>query len=84
MNSIQSFLEKYLHFTPPSLVRARAVSRAISERFSVACAEDSVDVRGDIAFVRVDPMLKSEIALHKKELLSKIKELGGGGFADLK
>ena len=84
MNSIQTFLERYLHFTPPALVRSRAVSKAVSEKFHVVCGEEAVAIRGDIAFVRVDPMLKSEIALHKKELLARIKELGGGELADLK
>lgn len=84
MNAISTFLERYLHFTPPARVRSRAISMAITEKFNVECSEDAVDLRGDVAFVRIDSMLKSEIALHKKEILIRIKELGGGALADLK
>jgi hypothetical protein len=84
MNGITQFLQRYLNFTPPALVRSRAISKALFEKFGVECKEDWVAVRGDTAFVRVDGMLKSEIALHKTELLARIAELGGGTLADLR
>ena len=84
MNAIGKFLERYLNFTPPALVRSRAVSQAIFEKFGVVCSEDAIAIRGDSAFIRADGMLKSEIALHKGELLARIAQLGGGTLADLR
>ena len=84
MVGLQDFLKKYLNFTPPALARSRAVSKAVQELFNIECAEGLVSVRGDTAFIRADGALKSEIALHKQALLSRINELGGGKLLDLK
>jgi hypothetical protein len=84
MNPLSKFLERYLHFTPPALLRSRAISRALFEKLGIVCSEDAVAVRGDIAFLRLDGMMKSEITLHKPELLKRIQELGGGALSDLR
>jgi len=84
MQGIGNFLKRYLDFTSPTLVRTRAVSKAVGEKFNIECDERLVSVRGDIAFIQMSGALKSEIALHKKALLTRINELGGGSLADLK
>jgi hypothetical protein len=84
MDGIGKFLEKYLNFTPPALVRTRAVSKAIFEICNSVCPEDVVTIRGDVAMLRVSGVLKSEILLHKKEILARAKELGAGGLEDLR
>jgi hypothetical protein len=84
MNSIASLLKRYLNFTPPSLVRARAIQKVLLERFGAECSDGDIVVRGDVAHIRVSGSLKSEIAIHKTELLARINELGGGTLADIR
>lgn len=83
MKTIQHLLEKYLNFTPPALARSRAVCKALEERFGTTFTDDMISIRGDSAYVSTNGVIKSEIALHKKELLERVETFGGGALSNL-
>lgn len=77
MKGIAEYLKKFADFAPPERAAQRAVVRAIGERFTVAVSEKEITMRDGGAYVRGSGALKSEIAIHKEALLSRVRELLG-------
>ncbi len=77
MQGIQELLKKFLDFTPPAKTQARAIVRAFKECVDTDLNEEAITIRNGKAYLSVDTILKSEIALHKKELLAKTSTLLG-------
>ena len=83
MKGISDFLKKYLDFTPPGRLKAQAVAQAITERFNHPLEVEQVLVRGSRVFVQTSSALKSEIVMHKTQIIERAKELGSGEIEEL-
>ncbi len=79
MNSIGDFLKKYLDFTPPQRVQAKATISIVNELFNTELTEKDVVIRHQKAFISVSGPMKSEILLRKEEILVRIRHLIGDG-----
>ena len=77
MNGIGDFLRKYLDFTPPEKIIAKAAISAIKEILDVDVSEEQITIKNGMVSIAVDTIVKSELVFQKKKILSRIKELLG-------
>jgi hypothetical protein len=84
MEKLQLFLGRYLDFSPPELVIAKATRKVLQELFSVDIEETSITVKEKTIYVSVDGILKSEIAFNKERILKRISEVVGRGSPDIR
>lgn len=77
MNGIGDFLRKYLDFTPPEKIIAKAAISAIKEILDVDVSEEQITIKNGVVSIAVDTIVKSELVFQKKKILSRIKELLG-------
>lgn len=77
MKGIGEYLKKFADFAPPARAAQRAVARAVGERFAASVSEGDVSLRDGGAYIRASGALKSEIAINKEALLSRVRELLG-------
>lgn len=75
MNGIGDFLRKYLDFTPPEKIIAKAAIQALKEALDVDIKEEQITIRNGIVSISVDTIVKSELVFQKKKILARIGEL---------
>lgn len=75
MNGIGDFLRKYLDFTPPEKIIARAVMQSIKESLDVDIKENQITIQNGVVSISVDTIIKSELLFKKKKILERIAEL---------
>lgn len=77
MNGIGDFLKKYLDFTPPEKIIAKATISALKEILDIEITSEQLLIKNGVVFVSTDTVIKSEIVFQKKKVLMKIQELLG-------
>jgi hypothetical protein len=75
MKSLSLFLERYTKMTPPDMVIRDSVVTLFSNHFSYSISREQVTVRSQIVYVDCPSLIKSEIALNKRELLRELSLL---------
>jgi hypothetical protein len=75
MKALSQFFERYTRMAPPDMIIRDSVVNLFREQFSYSISKDQVKVRSQIVYVDCPSLIKSEIALNKKELLSKLSFL---------
>lgn len=70
---INSFFEKYKNLTPPNFHLKEAYREIIKDRFGVLVDDKDITIRNTVIFLNAPPTLKSELFLHKQEVLEKLK-----------
>ncbi len=76
--NISSFLEKYKKLPSPK----RSLREAIEEFFDAKKMVKDVFYKNGIVYVKTQPVLKQEIFLNKKKLISFLKEKNLGILID--
>lgn len=82
MDLISTFLGKFKLLTPPQSVFKKALCGAVKAVLAIDIPLERVRVDRSIAYLDINPLLRSEIRLKKTELLTLAnKELGQFGRA---
>lgn len=77
MNGIGDFLRKYLDFTPPEKIIAKAVISALKEVLNIEVLEEQITIKNGVVSVSIDTIVKSELVFQRKKILTKVAELLG-------
>ncbi len=83
MKTISSLLSRFKDFTPPSLAVVRAVRGILKEKFSIDVPERSIRYSHGTAHIAQGGVQKTEILLHKQEIISAVRAVVGDGFRDI-
>lgn len=84
-NHITSFLDKFKKLIFQKEETKEIVIKTISEEISHQIEKQSVKIKGDCIYVEGSPILRSEILIHKKQILIKLKNiLPNNNFFDIK
>lgn len=75
MKLLSSLLERYKRMTPPDVLIRDSVVTLFEKRFSYAISRSEVRVQSRVVFVDCPSLLKNEISLNKKELLSELLKM---------
>lgn len=82
---ITSFLDKFKKILYQKEVIKEIAIRIISEEIHHPVLENSIKIKNGIIFISGSPILRSEIMVHKKNILNKLKEISpGNNFLDIK
>ena len=74
MKRLHELLERFQNITPPDRAVRNATATAIKEVTGLALAHSSIEVQRGVLYIKTKPVIKSEILLHKREILSAIKD----------
>lgn len=74
MFNISDFLEKFKNITPPDKFIKDELIGAVRDIVCIDIKKDDINVRLGTVFLSVDPIIKNEIFLRKKEVLESLKE----------
>lgn len=83
MRTLSSFLERFRDFTPPSLAVARAVVRSLREILGITISESAVTFSHGVVRLSLGGAQKTEVILHKDELLAALRPLVGDSVRDI-
>ena len=84
-NHIKNFLDKFKILISSKEDLKNIVTKTISEEISHQINKESIKLKSGIVFIQTSPILKSEILIHKKQILFKLKNLlPDNNFYDLK
>ncbi len=84
MRRVGVLLDRYRNFTPPPLAAARALRGAIMETLGILIHERSIRVHHNRADILAEGIEKTEIILHKAQILSRTKSQVGDGIQDIR
>lgn len=77
MKKLRSLLTRFFSITPPNHAVRSAVVSVVKERINITLDIADISVREGVVYVKVQPLIKSEILLQKKEILAGVKnEIG--------
>jgi hypothetical protein len=74
--NIQSLLERFT-FEPPEGTRKRAIIAAVSEVLGITIQAKQIRIQGSYAFIEARPIVRSELMLHKADILRKLRNTFG-------
>lgn len=84
-NQISSFLEKFKKLINQKEETKSIVIRTISEEIHHPIDSGQVKLKGGFIYIEGSPILRSEIMIHKKQILSKLESiLTDIHFSDIK
>lgn len=78
MFHITDFFKKFSKLAPPEAHIKNALKKIISERVGTEISLDSIKIsgggeKGSVVYLNCHPALKSEIFLHKQDILADLK-----------
>jgi hypothetical protein len=74
-NSIGEFLEKFRKILFQKEEVKNIVVQTICENIHHQIEENSIRIKNGIIFIQGSPILRSEVLIHKKNILDKLKNL---------
>jgi len=74
MFNIGDYLSKFKNITPPDKFVKDELVAVVKDVVGVEIEKDDIDVRNGTVFLSVDPIIKNEIFLRKKEVLESLRE----------
>jgi len=84
-NHITSFLDRFKKIIFQKEELKNIIVRVISEEISFKIEDDSLKVKNGCIYIQGSPTLRNEIMIHKKQILTKIKDLlPENNFIDIK
>lgn len=83
LNSIGKFLNKFKEIIGDNTDRKIKIVLVIKEEIGVNIEVDTVKIKKNIITINKSPILKSEIFLHKKNILDKLSNYGFN-FTDIR
>jgi hypothetical protein len=76
MQNISALLEKFKRFSKPNIEVREAVSRTIKSEIGAIVSEKDISLKNGIVLIKThNSVLKNEIFLKKKKILSIIQDL---------
>jgi len=84
MFSLDTFLNRFKHIDQPERPKKEAVQKAIQEVLSIDIPLDSLSINKSLVRVHIDSITKTEIFLHKKNILLHIETHAGGIIKDIR
>lgn len=82
-NHIKNFLEKFKKIIFQKKETEEVVLKIISEEINHTVENSSLKIKNNIIIITGSPILRSEIMIHKKQILEKLKETNNI-FIDIK
>ena len=84
-NHIKNFLDKFRKIIYLKEETKEIVVKTISEEISHIIENESVKIKGGVVYIQGSPILRSEILIHKKQILVKLEKLlPNSHFLDIK
>lgn len=84
-NHIKNFLDKFKKIIYLKEETKEIVVKTISEEISHVIENESVKIKGSAVYIQGSPILRSEILIHKKQILVKLEKLlPNSHFLDIK
>ena len=84
-NHITSFLDKFRKLVFQKEELKNIVVKTISEEITKPIEPTSIKIKGALIYIEGSPILRSEILIHKKQILLKLKDLlPNNNFLDIK
>jgi hypothetical protein len=84
-NHITSFLDKFKKLIFQKEEIKEIVIKIISEELHYEVEKQSLKIKGGYIYIESSPILRSEILIHKKQILEKLKTiLPNNNFLDIK
>lgn len=74
-NHIKNFLDKFKKIIYLKEETKEIVVKTISEEISHIIENESVKIKGGVVYIQGSPILRSEILIHKKQILVKLEKL---------
>jgi hypothetical protein len=81
---LSAFLERFKNIRPPAGVVRQALSDAISDLLHQKLSVDHIKVQHEIAFLRSNPFLRTEVSIRKQEIISRVEERSGIRLRDIR
>jgi hypothetical protein len=75
MKSLTNFFERYKHISPPDVEVRDSVVFLFEKHLSYPLTKEQVSVRSHVVYVRCSSVVKHELLLKKKEILSELSSL---------
>lgn len=75
MKSLSEFFSRYARMSPPDMVIRDSVVLLFDKHLSYPISREQVKVRSRVVYVDCPSLVKSELSLHKRELLSELSSL---------
>ena len=84
-NQITIFLDKFKKLIYQKEEIKKNVIEVITKEISYPIKDDSVKIKNGFIYVKGSPVLRTEIMIHKKQILAKLKDiLPSNNFLDIK
>ena len=83
MQTISGFLERYKNFVPPRLAASRAVRAAVITVVGIDVGEKGVTLQNGRAAISTSGLQKTEILMHKGEILAAARAQIGDSIREL-
>lgn len=83
MRGIAEFLEKFQRMAAPERAVREVVIAAVRDILGYELAEKQISVRRGTVRLSVSAVVKSEIQLHKKEILDLMRARGGAAVREI-
>lgn len=84
-NHITSFLDKFKKIIFQKEELKNIIVKTIKDEIHHQVANDSVKIKNGCIYIQASPILRSEIMMHKKQILDKLKNtLPENHFSDIK
>ena len=75
MKSLSHFFGRYVRMAPPDMIIRDSVVLLFDKHLSYSISREQVKVRSKIVYVDCPSLIKSELSLHKGELLNELSSL---------
>lgn len=84
-NPISNFLDKFKKILFEKETVYKVISEIITKHLAYTINSSKITLKGSVIYLQGSPMLKSEVLLHKKDILSDIENtLGTKRFTDIR
>ncbi len=74
MDSISSLLKKFTSITPPDESVRKEVVRILESDYNILLDIGDVRVQKEVVYIETSPLIKAEISMRKKTILSTLKK----------
>ncbi len=72
---LKELLSKYKNLVPTDSLKKEAVIEVISKCFKINLEKKDISLSNNIIFLKTSTKLKSEVFIHKKDILRDLKEI---------
>ena len=74
MEKITSFFSKFTKLTPPERFVKEKCIEVVKKIASITLLDKDIEIRGETLFITTTPIKKSELFLHKRDILENLTQ----------